>query len=81
MLRGQSGALDFQNILGSIVSFIAALSAEDSPHEQLLTRAQHSIPFVSCINITINSVLSIFSHWHDEDTFDLQDYLRRLEIW
>ena len=41
MLRGecifsQSGALDFQNILGSIVSFIAVLCIEDPPHEELL---------------------------------------------
>jgi hypothetical protein len=42
MLRGkcifsQSGALDFQNILGALhVSFIAALCVEDPPHKELL---------------------------------------------
>ena len=43
----QSGALDFfYNILG-IVSFIAALCVEISPHERLLTRAHHSIKMLS----------------------------------
>jgi hypothetical protein len=33
----QSGAFDFQNILGSIAClFIAALFVEDPPHEELL---------------------------------------------
>ena len=47
----QSGALDFQNILGEhcLLHTVAALCVEISPHERLRTRAQHSIKMLSSL--------------------------------
>jgi hypothetical protein len=39
-------ATEIRRVKQDLVSFAAALYVEVSPHERLLTRAQHSIPFI-----------------------------------
>ena len=63
MLRGecifsQSGALDFQNILGSIVSFIAALVSRILPMKNC--SFEHNIPFL----LSPVSISQKFSAFH-----------------
>jgi uncharacterized protein YpmB len=60
------GHLIFKIFWASIVSFIAALCVEISPHERLLTQAQHSIKMLSALEQALGS--SMYRGWKKYQT-------------